>query len=113
MNETITRIIEAAEEKGFTCFGVRKHHEIVTVGDSLGFSTNYIDDQEPEELPGICCIITSYDGFEVEDFEGDLAQLEQYSYNDGSTILVGGRGFEYGNDQNEIIIENATVLWVK
>jgi len=112
MDRAITEIIAAAEKNGFTCFGVRRHHEIVGVGDKLGTSTNYVDDQEPEELPGICCCkIMSYDGFDVTDFTADLAQLEQYNHNDGSIILVGGRGFEYGNDRNEIVIKDAEVLW--
>ena len=49
----------------------------------------------------------------LSDFESDLAQLDQYGHNDGSIVLVGGRGFEYGNDQNEIIIDDAVVLWVR
>lgn len=112
-NGIITNIIQDAEQKGFTCFGIRHHHEVVKVGDELGVSYNTIDDCDPEKLSGICCLQTTYDGFEVEDWDYDVREVTEAGYQDGSIILVGGFGFEYGNDPSEIIIEDAVVLWVQ
>ena len=111
MNESILNIILDAEKKGLTVFGVRKHHEQVNVGDELGVSYNTVDDCEPEELNGICCMTSSYDGFDEIDVDADLESVSAYG-NDGDIILVGGITGEYGNDVGEIIIENAIVLHV-
>ena len=112
MNDQILKIIEAAEKSGLTRFGIRFHHETVKVGDDLGVSYNTLDDQPEKRITGICCLQISYDGFEVEDFDYDLDQIKEYAYKNGCIILVGGTGGDYGNDQNETIIENAKVLWV-
>jgi hypothetical protein len=112
MNEEILSIIEAAEKRGLSHFGIRQHHAIVSVGDDLGVSYNTLDDQAPEELGGICCMTISYDGFDVENFAADLAELKAGNYQAGSIVLVGGATSEYGNDQNEIIIGRAEVLAV-
>lgn len=111
MIEQLENIIEKAEKNGLTCFGIRHHQieDVVSVGDELGTSTNTIDDQEDEELNGICCL-------GVDDIDTDcdflLGELKDRNYQDGQIVLVGGTSQEYGNDQNESIIENAEVLWV-
>ncbi len=112
MNELILKILEKAEEKGLSHFGIRHHHKVVNVGDSLGCSFNCIDDIDSEKLSGICCMTISYDDFEVEDFKGDINHLMDGNYQDGSIILVGGCDSEYGNDDKEIIIKDAEVLFV-
>jgi hypothetical protein len=104
-------IIEAAEKRGITCFGVRAHNCNVSIGDGLGASYNTVDDQSPVPLAGICCISLEYDGFEVSNLDRDLAALKQYKRG-GSVVLVGGQFVDYGNDPNEIIIGNAEVLYV-
>lgn len=113
MNEQILKIIEEAEKNGMTRFGLRSHHEKVNVGDDLGWSYNTLDDQEPEELEGICCMSIQYDGFDVENFEEDLETLKStYHSGCGSIVLVGGNFVDYGNDANEVIISHAVALWV-
>ena len=105
-----------AEKRGLTKFGIRQHHEIVNVGDDLGVSYNTTDDTNTEKLNGICCLQISYDGFDVDDFEGDIEEVKSGNYQDGSVILVGGTSLDYGNDVNEVnevIIGNAEVLWVE
>ncbi len=110
MKDQIEKIIEDAEGNGFSWFGIRHHHEVVKVGDELGNSYNTIDDQEPEELTGICCISIEAD---AEDFDFIMSELSERNYQKGSIILVGGTSQKYGNDDDEVIIENAEVIWVK
>lgn len=112
MNEIINAIIEQAEANGLTRFGIRQHHEQVSIGDNLPTSTDYIDDCDPVELDGTCCLEISYDGFEVEDIEWDIEQLKKRNYHDGQIILVGGTDAEEGNDEWEIVIESAVCLYV-
>lgn len=112
MNEMTLKIIEAAEKRGLTSFGIRQHHAMVNIGDDLGVSYNSIDDCTPVELDGICCLAIGYDGFDVDDIEYDLDQLAEMNYQDGSVILVGGTSHEDGNDADEIVIGNPEILWV-
>lgn len=112
LDAELTEVIEKAQQRGLGVFGLRKHHEVVSVGEDLPVSYNTPDDLEPEKLNGTCCIILhSYDGWDVEGIENDLEKLTQYS-NDGSTILVGGTRGEDGWDPGEVIIVNAEVVYV-
>ncbi len=110
MIDQIEKIIEDAEKNGLSWFGIRQHHTTVKVGNELGNSFNTIDDQDAEELDGICCLGIN----EVEEeFDFLLSELKDNNYQDGSIILVGGTSQEYGNDNGEVVIANAEVLWVK
>jgi hypothetical protein len=109
MENLIREAIENAESNGLSWFGIRHHHEIVIIGDELGNSYNTIDAQEPEELDGICCI-----DFNSEDDSVDFVInfLKDRGYQDGPMILVGGTSQTYGNDEFEVIIEDAEVLFI-
>ena len=108
MESLITKTIEIAESNGLAWFGIRHHHKKVSIGDELGNSCNYLDDQPVEELNGVCCI--SIDS--AEDFNFIMSELSERNYQTGSVILVGGTAQEFGNDDNEVIIENPEILLV-
>lgn len=113
MDAKITKIIEAAEKRGLGCFGIRQHHEQVSVGDDLPPSRHFVDGYEPEELDGTCCLQINYDGFEVEDIASDIEQLISRKYpGEGPIILVGGRRGEPGYDEGELVIEWAECLYI-
>lgn len=113
MNAKITEIIEAAEKRGLNSFGIRQHHEQVSVGDDLPVSKHYLDDHHPEDLDGTCCLQISYDGFDVDDIEYDLEQLLSRNYpGNGPVIIVGGTRSSDGWDDSEIIIGGAECLYV-
>ena len=112
MTLTDDQALQIIETSGMDHFGVRFHHEIVKAGDELGVSYNSIDDQDAEQLDGICALTIQYDGIEVDDIQATIDELKQYAIDGGCIVLVGGTSSEYGNDEGEIIISDAVALAV-
>ncbi|MCK5602767.1 hypothetical protein KAR91_12880 [Candidatus Pacearchaeota archaeon] len=111
-NETITNIINKAEQRGLSHFGLRVETKSVTVGQDLSNSTQFGDTWDGEGLDGTCAIQISYDGFDVEDINSDLKAMDMYLVDDCSIVLVGGTGSYEGTDAGETVITNAEVLHI-
>lgn len=118
-DELITKIVEEAEKRGLSHFGVRvitKHQKgksIYKVGDSMKPSYVWVDGSSTKEkLSGVSTIKIDYDGFNVENIDKTLSKLEPYLGDNEQVVLVGGTDSYEGNDRNERVIENAEVLHV-
>ena len=110
----------ANEAKGFNYYGLRvmtvnplsNKKEIVNVGDTLGNSFDWADGLTTEnELDGTCAvnIDNPWGELEADDIECALQTIKDYG-SEGQLVLIGGNNAEYGQDQYEIIINNAVVL---
>ena len=112
MNDLITKIIENAERVGLNSFGIRAESKTFEIGAELDCSGQFGDTWDQEELDGTCALQVSYDGFEVEDIDGDLKSLEMYLNDNCKAILIGGTASYEGTDCGETVIKNAQVLHV-
>lgn len=112
-------IIKAMEDaEGCTVFGIRSIDERLSVGDDVPDSHdwNYELDQPSEDtLDGACATGFGqlWDGEENADKNAEIiesAVKENARYGGAYQYLIGGRYFEYGNDEGEIIIQDAVVI---
>lgn len=117
----IYEVIKANERK-FRCFGIRACNETLNVGETASDSYNWDDEKEESEwerLNGACATGFDYlwlvDEPEESDIADDVATIQKAMdinarYYGAHTYLIAGMNSEYGNDEAEEIIENATVL---
>lgn len=122
-------ILKKMNENYFSIAAIRrcKKDENYEVGDICrnSFDWNYekdestFEDDEPVELPGTCGMIIenleNLDEEEVEKAEKILekALKDSKTYDNGyQAVIIAGDRYEYGNDENEVIIENAEVIGI-
>jgi hypothetical protein len=69
------------------------------------------DTENPIELDGTCCIrLNIEDDDSNEDIDAEIERvLSKYHYW-GTPIIIKGTDFEYGADEDEIILEGAEVI---
>ena len=100
-------------------FGIRGDNYLPTIGQKLDPSNDWDYDNDcPSlaKLPGTCATGMGYlwhDG-EEEDLE-ELAKAIQYhtdNYCCNHLSIIGGMSYECGADENEIVIQNAEVIYV-
>lgn len=128
---TAEMIIKAISESDSEFFGLRYDYNEYEVGDSCKNSHQWFQDAEnidgfdemteeevneiynkdmgcydAGELDGTCCIRVTEDTIEAA-----LKRIKMYHYDDDcELILISGDYAEEGNDVEEIIIANATVI---
>lgn len=122
-------ILKKMNENYFAIAAIRRcrKDEDYEVGDICrnSFDWNYekdestFEDDEPAELPGTCGMrienLEDLDEEEVEEAEKILekALKDSETYDDGyQTVIIAGDRYSYGNDEDEIIIENAEVIGI-
>lgn len=121
--ENLENVIKAIMESGFCTIGIRhlSDDESYSVGDycrnSFDWDYEYdrstYDTESPVELSGTCAIRTNIDvGWDENEevMEKLTSALEKAKCYFGTTIVIGGDRFEYGNDDGEIIIKDAQVV---
>lgn len=120
---TREELIKAIDESGYEYIGIRhlEDDEEYAVGDFLRNSYDWdyeydcssYDTDEPVELPGSCAYHTGiqagWDDEEeiAEKLDKAIAGSSCYS---GKAVIIGGNRSEWGNDDHEIIIEDAVVI---
>lgn len=118
-------IIRKITEENYKWIGIRHlaEDENYTVGDFCRNSYDWdyendcssYDTENPIELDGTCAYDTRIDSNwdDEEEIEGKIikaiSESECYS---GKIAVIAGNRAEYGNDPEEIIIENAEVIYV-
>jgi hypothetical protein len=109
-------------ESGYEYIGIRwmADDESYSIGDTCrnSYDWDYENDistyltEDPIELNGACAINT--DISIANDTEEEIQLKIEYVINKfrycGNVIIIGGNRMEYGADDNEIIIEDATVI---
>ena len=119
-----SEILKSISENNHNVIAIRHccHDEKYAIGDFC--RNSYVWDEvnecssyytEKEEFDGTC----GYAVFELFDAESEgeaeeiikKALLESSCY-DGEAVLIAGNGYEYGNDESEVIIENAEVIYI-
>lgn len=119
-------IYEVVSDYGLV-LGVRviPHGEEVKKGEIIrnSFDHDYENDissfhsENPVELEGACAIEVSY-GWEDEDFEAFKEEIEEAfnfaseAYQGQQIVLIGGESYSWGEDEREIIIEEAKALHI-
>ena len=72
------------------------------------------DTEEPEEMDGVCgyAMFELIDTDDVEEAKEIIERaIEESSIYDGNNIvIIGGDSYSYGNDENEVIVEEAEVI---
>lgn len=120
---TREELIKTIDESGYEYIGIRhlEDDEEYAVGDFLrnSYDWNYEYDcssyhtDEPVELPGTCAyhtgIRTGWDDEEELAEKLDKAIFGSSCYS-GKAVIIGGNRSEWGNDEHEIIIEDAVVI---
>ena len=120
--EILKAMMKAKENNSWiNCFGLRTENRELNVGDELGCSLAWDEENdrpyEDKYLDGICATGFGYLWLIDEDDEDDLKAIEKAieihsAYNGAHTYLVAGTGFEYGNDEEEIVIAGSEVIAV-
>lgn len=115
MIETILAHIAAAE---FECYGIRvqRADQAAVVGETLPKSFRWDDGEITDDrLAGTSTIgLQSVYGQAVtaQKVAKAVALIEGYRWDGGAVLLVGGMCCEHGEDQGELIIDDATVIEV-
>lgn len=130
---SIQELVEAmkyAYANGYRVFGIRtieKCAGLLNVGDSVPDSYNWDHENDVstrettgETLGGACAIAIDtsclfLDGEDDEDVAAEIEKAIKASacYYGDEVLLIGGKfGYEYGEDEGEIIIESADVIGI-
>lgn len=121
----VAEILKKVNDEGYGVVAIRHcaEDERYEVGDMCrnSFDWNYeldhstYEDEEQVELNGTCGLhIVGFENLDEEETEEavemfDKAMKESQAYG-GSVVVIAGNYFEYGNDENEVIIEDAEVI---
>lgn len=118
-------LIKKINEEGYAWIVIRhlSDDENYEVGDFCRNSYDWdyendcssYDTENPEELPGTCAYNTGIDSAWDDDDEIEekiLKAISGSSCYSGKIAVIAGNRAEYGNDQEEIIIENAEVIYL-
>ena len=100
----------------YSYFGIRADDRLFSVGEYLPNSFNQFDEVEPEEweeINGTCATGFGYIWFDGE--QDDVSEVEKAlrinsQYIGDHQYLIAGNSREYGNDEAEIIIQDAVVV---
>jgi hypothetical protein len=108
--DAVDQIRRAMACSPFEHFGLRAHRRNIAVGETLPNSKIWRDgNMTADELPGCSTIKITPGG----DIAAALEKVRQiYGWGGASVILVGGWQGSYGEDPEEIIIENGECLAV-
>ena len=115
-------MLKIDELRKYSVVGIRglAADENYKIGDTLRNSYNWdyeydcssYDTDELEELDGTCAVdilINTTSDTETEIIDKINSILNNFCY-DGKIVLIAGDSYTYGADQNEIIIEDATLI---
>ena len=118
-------IIRKITEENYKWIGIRHlaDDENYAVGDFCrnSYDWDYVSDrssyesEDPIELPGTCAYDTRIDSNWDDDEEIEekiLKAISESSCYSGKIAVIAGNSAEYGNDPEEIIIENAEVIYL-
>ena len=121
----VQEILNKVNEEGYSVVAIRHcaEDEDYTVGDICrnSYDWNYeldcstYDTDDPVELEGTCGYhvrgFENLDAYEIEEaaeiFEKAMKEAETYY---GKVVIIAGYRYTYGNDVNEVIIEDAEVI---
>lgn len=114
LNEKLTAIIEQAPH--LSHFGVRVMNDetdTYEVGQKAPISYAWVDGERTDDcLEGTSTVGIDWDGWDVNDIDESLEQLQQYMRNGHQVVLVGGVGSYEGNDPRERVIYDAEILYI-
>lgn len=118
-------LIKKITEENYKWIGIRHlaEDENYTFGDFCrnSYDWDYVSDrssyesEDPIELPGTCAYNTGIDSVWDDDDEIEekiLKAISESSCYSGEIAVIAGNSAEYGNDPEEIIIENAEVIYL-
>ena len=123
--ESIKELIRKINKERYTYIGIRHlaDDENYQIGDFCrnSYDWNYENDcssyytENPEELPGTCAYNTNINSSwdDGEEIKGKIiTAISESDCYSGRIAIIAGKSAEYGNDQEEIIIENAEVIYL-
>ena len=126
----LVELMKKAAENGYHIFGIRiieNEAGVLSVGDNVPDSYDWdieadVSTRETtgETLPGACAIEINandlwLDGSDDDEAEKAISEAVKKSkvYYGEQILMIAGKGrYEYGNDQDEIIISNADVIGI-
>ena len=117
------KVLEVIKNSSYEIFGIRHiaSDESYIVGDCARNSydwdiENDVSSYETDsrELDGTSAYFTDIDTLDdEEEIEKKLLiALEKSKVYSGTAVLLGGDRYDWGNDDNEVIIEDAEVLYI-
>lgn len=123
----VEEILKKANEEGHSVLAIRHcaEDEVYSVGDICrnSYDWNYeldhstYEDEEQVELDGTCGLhVVGFENLDDEEVEEATElfnrAMEQANIYSGNIVIIAGDRFEYGNEENEVIIEAAEVIAV-
>lgn len=119
----IKEAVRAIMNSNYEIFGIRHiaSDESYKVGDYTRNSYDWDNENDlssyetnPKELDGTSAYFAGIDTLDdEEEIEAKiLSALEESKVYSGTAILLGGDRYDWGNDDNEVIIEDAEVLYI-
>ena len=113
-NKIIAYINNDSGNKYGTRYALRKDKRDYNNGAELPCSHDWIDgDMQDTLLSGTCAIklcVDAVNDLTVDDKQAINAALGQVSQYQGNLYLVKGRMVDYGQDANEIILQDCSVI---
>lgn len=108
----------------YYCFGIRTDERELAVGEEVPCSYNWSDDvdyDDAEQLDGTCATDISWMHWtDIEDEMDDIIDAVKKALELNNSLrypgkhqyLIAGESYDYGNDDDEVIISNAVVVAV-
>lgn len=123
----VEKILETIKENDYSVVAIRHccPDEEYKIGDicrnSFEWNEEYecssYDTEEPEEMDGVCgyAMFELIDTDDAEEAKEIIERaIEESSIYDGNNIvIIGGDSYSYGNDENEVIVEEAEVIGIE
>ena len=121
----VAEILKKVNDEGYGVVAIRHcaEDEEYNVGDICrnSFDWNYeldhstYEDEEQVELNGTCGLhIVGFENLDEEEVEEATElfnkAMEKANIYSGQIVIIAGNSFEYGNDEHEVIIEDAEVI---
>ena len=121
----VAEILNKVNDEGYGVVAIRHctEDEEYNVGDVCrnSFDWNYeldhstYEDEEQVELNGTCGLhVRGFENFDEEEVEEAIElfnkAMERANVYRGQVVVIAGNHFEYGNDEREVIIEDAEVI---
>lgn len=110
----IEQLNEIIEKSGFEKIGLRvmTGGKVASVGDQLENSFVWVDgDCTSEQLEGVSALDLEFDGWEIEESRLnemlEIAKTYNLLSDNEQIIIVGGNDGYEGNDQYEVVIDDA------
>lgn len=108
------KLLEIIQSNKYNFLGLRFDNTDYAIGDDVACSADLSDGHENEYLDGTSAYAVNCNVDAKEDVEKIIKDFtERYSVCGKNILVITGTGYDYGDDNNEYVIHDATVIYTE